>query len=1415
MAFRKIEAGLVHADVDEFIGKQGTIFYDNGLGDFRISDGVTPGGIALSFGGGGGGTYTLPTATTTVKGGVKIDGSTITINNQVISVGTVPYSNLAGAPTIPSNTNQLTNGAGYITSGALSGYATESYVTGRGYITSSALTGYATQSYVTSQGYITSSALTGYALTSSIPTDISQLTDIQGLLGQGGGGGGTTYITNNVENPYAFSIAGDDSTLREIANGESIKFTGAGGITIATDDEGNVTITGNGSGGSDRLVAGDKSVILDTSGTVTFPDATVQHTAWTGTTLSISDTAPTDKDFWYNTTDGRLYVKDDDVWVDANPQITPDTFSGDYNDLTNLPTLVTSYTDLTDLPTLVTSYNQLTDLPTLFSGSWNDLTDVPDIVSFDSTPPGTGVFWFNTDDSRLYVKDDDVWVDANPQITQQIPTDISDLTDDLGLLQQGGGVSSWNDLTDKPTIPNLGKFVFDSDGDSAFITTTDDAGASPDRYDIVLVPNGEGYASIRVPNHTNTLAGDPVRISNMYENGSVAIETNSGNFTFNSNGKLTFPNGSTIGDSDAVFGVPITTTRGSILIGNQAECIGGENHFHIMKAGQQAIDLFLGDDNNYVKLPSTGGVEISSSELGAQHYWTFGTDGTLTVPFDSGIISPGAVAIQTGGYYLYNQTGVNSLTISGAVEITYAGLDSEVSVGDNITDGNNYTYQILDITNTSGDVWSITTSWVSITPVLVGPYSFSKPGFAGGLWQFGKDAGLTFPDNTVQYTAWQGSTVVSDTAPEEALGRLWYNTTDGRTYVRYNDTWVDASPQIPQEIPEGFSGDYNDLINIPEATLADRLVAGSKSVILGTDGLITFPEIDGVKTLWGAVDEDFSIRTTRTDPGSDADIDIYAADDLRLYAEGDELQLYANRNVLIYTDTANTNYEWTFGDDGNLTIPGNIRKTTDASIVVGDSVVTFAVEEVDSSTIPPSGVWRLFFNDSDYPTLGTTVQIGDTVTTAWGTPITATIVDIQQDSGSWQIHVDQDITVGFNNFDTVTFSSVANRTWTFGTDGFLTFPNGDLTIGYNGASNVIEAAPGTLFTVLGSGPGGAVGFQWISDTTTSTTNAAAIILNSPFASNSGTVQIATGAVTGPVTEHTWEFGPDGDITFPDATVQTTAWTGTTLSVSSSAPTDKDFWYNTTDGRLYLKDNSIWVDASPQIPQQVPTDISDLTDLTGLLDNTGSGITFQYSRLQEGITGHPITSITGLNETGLSLTSNRWAQLMWVPDITTVTLNDIDDGGDTYNWAYTESGGFIVESKYQGTIKSWRFNRNGTTEFPNYTFPSADGAANQVLKTDGNGNLTWTDQGATPDRLTSNARSATLNSNGTFSLPTLTAAPADPQAGQMALADGVSWNPLSQTGTSPYMVIYTGTGWLGLGGGVTMDQVYGAILELGV
>jgi hypothetical protein len=42
----------------------------------------------------------------------------------------------------------------------------------------------------------------------------------------------------------------------------------------------------------------------------------------------------------------------------------------------------------------------------------------------------------------------------------------------------------------------------------------------------------------------------------------------------------------------------------------------------------------------------------------------------------------------------------------------------------------------------------------------------------------------------------------------------------------------------------------------------------------------------------------------------------------------------------------------------------------------------------------------------------------------------------------------------------------------------------------------------------------------------------------------------------------------------------------------------------------------------------------------------------------------------------------------------------------------------------GTPYVWRFEQSGATSFPNYTFPLADGTANQVLETDGTGNLSW-------------------------------------------------------------------------------------------
>ena len=76
MPIKKIDAGRLNSSqtLDNYVGQEGTIFYDEKTGEMRISDGVTPGGIPLQGGTSGGGTG--PRGYTGSKGLVGYTGST-------------------------------------------------------------------------------------------------------------------------------------------------------------------------------------------------------------------------------------------------------------------------------------------------------------------------------------------------------------------------------------------------------------------------------------------------------------------------------------------------------------------------------------------------------------------------------------------------------------------------------------------------------------------------------------------------------------------------------------------------------------------------------------------------------------------------------------------------------------------------------------------------------------------------------------------------------------------------------------------------------------------------------------------------------------------------------------------------------------------------------------------------------------------------------------------------------------------------------------------------------------------------------------------------------------------------------------------------------------------------------------------
>ena len=83
--------------------------------------------------------------------------------------------------------------------------------------------------------------------TPTIPTDISDLTDTQSLLGQGGGGG-TTIISGG----GGLILTADDSVARTILPGNTLKIQGSGDVTTSLTEENGtdvLTITHNVQGG--------------------------------------------------------------------------------------------------------------------------------------------------------------------------------------------------------------------------------------------------------------------------------------------------------------------------------------------------------------------------------------------------------------------------------------------------------------------------------------------------------------------------------------------------------------------------------------------------------------------------------------------------------------------------------------------------------------------------------------------------------------------------------------------------------------------------------------------------------------------------------------------------------------------------------------------------------------------------------------------------------------------------------------------------------------------------------------------------------------------------------------------------------------------------------------------------------------
>ena len=396
---------------------------------------------------------------------------------------------------------------------------------------------------------------------------------------------------------------------------------------------------------------------------------------------------------WYDSEGGRTYIRYANAWVDSSPAVTDisiidltanvtqlqtdytvliqelgDAFSivqGNIETLTsNSATLTTNFNAYktyanANAATITTNLNSYktyanTRMTSLDANVGRILlyqtsTGSGANVTVDTNPPivnSTGSLWWDTEDGRLYLRYNDTWVDASP--------------------------------TASSGTADLGKFIFDSEGDSAFISTTDDAGASPNRYDIVLVPGGEGNSSIRVPSQANSLAGHPLIIEASAANSAVVINTENGSWTFGSDGNLTLPNGDlTIGHDP--YGDPAIIGAAGKSIAMIASGVGDGYDIGSSLIWVDSITeptKIAGVTANNPLYVGAGDVGILTGDYlytGNTNVWNFGVDGTTTVP--GAITMPDETGLYSPGHNLYITAGnTTGCSVPGGDTIISSGL---------------------------------------------------------------------------------------------------------------------------------------------------------------------------------------------------------------------------------------------------------------------------------------------------------------------------------------------------------------------------------------------------------------------------------------------------------------------------------------------------------------------------------------------------------------------------------------------------------------------------------------------------------------------------------------------------------------------------------------------------------------------
>ena len=498
------------------------------------------------------------------------------------------------------------------------------------------------------------------------------------------------------------------------------------------------------------------------------------------------------------------------------------------------------------------------------------------------------------------------------------------------------------------------------------------------------------------------------------ESGTVSLgEGGAGNFSF------------TVDSDDYEFTVRVSPEANNYdpatgvetqLFNSSAPTLDADHHLHLTTGNLAETSIFLGTDDHNVRTTTAGNIEIN-------------TPGIVTV---DGIVLQGT-GYTNGSYTAQATTGGSGTGLT---------VDYLVNTNQVVT----VTINQQGVGYNNGDVITIPGGSSSATVLLEVT--------ANNVWAFGTDGTTTFPTLTVP---------LEDNANPVGTGQVLKFSDSSQQAIIFGPVSTSTSSNAERVIIQGApgytgtSGEGGDVYvwagpgGSTNGQGGDIKVRAGQGIGSGNGGYLNFQAGDSATGDGGWINIESGYSNTQ---GQGGDITVWAR-------RGGE--------IVLRTDNGTTNLNWTFGADGNLTLPkaSKVSEVTPAtgpapsiypdpsiSSIANEDFVTTPPPAVNNYTIPGTDiVINMTFGANGPNYYGPTATIvnggtGHTSDESLSIPYADMGIDL---SGNWPWFV--------NTIASNLVLEAGTKDWTFGTNGALTFPDATVqTTAYTGTAATATSA---------------------------------------------------------------------------------------------------------------------------------------------------------------------------------------------------------------------------------------------------------------------------------------------------------------------------------------------------------------------